>query len=73
MRNMAKKEKKAKKEKLGKAAKKGKRAKREKKPRERKFAYDRAVSTLGGLVCTSAILTLLTLILLFVYAALSAR
>ena len=48
-----------KKEKKEKKEKKGKKGKRSKQQREPRTAYDHALSTLGGAVCTYAVLTLL--------------
>ena len=48
-----------KKEKKEKKEKKGKKGKRSKQQREPRTAYDHALSTLGGAVCTYAALTLL--------------
>ena len=54
-----KKEKKEKKEKKDKKEKKGKKGKRSEEKSELRTAYDHALSTLGGAVCTYAVLTLL--------------
>ena len=51
--------KKDKKEKKEKKEKKGKKGRREKRQSEPRTAYDHALSTLGGAVCTYAVLTLL--------------
>ncbi|MBE6910568.1 MAG: hypothetical protein E7474_13510 [Ruminococcaceae bacterium] len=55
----------------GRKEKKEKRSRRERrKERTKRFAYDHAVSMLGGAVCTFAIISLGAIILLIVYAAL---
>ena len=54
-----------------KASRRGKRAdtgKRER--REERYAYDRAVSSLGGVVCALAVISVGTIVLLIAYAAL---
>lgn len=63
-----KKEKKGKKEKKEKKGKKGKRAKEQSEPRT---AYDTAMSTLGGAVCTYAVLTMLGILLAVVFGVLT--
>lgn len=60
----------AKKAKKGKTDKKGK--KREKKERDPQFAYDKAVKTLGGVVCLYAAFIVAAIIFSVVYGLLFA-
>lgn len=62
--------KKGKKDKKDKKEKKEKRSKREKKERKPMFAYDKAVSALGGFVCLYAVFVIAAIIFSVVYAIL---
>ncbi len=71
---MAKKEKKEKKSKAEKKEKKEKKSRRRRKEEQEgasripKTAYDTVLSTLGGVICFTAVLSFIVLLLIFAYA-----